>query len=232
MYEGKMPEAWRVMRIQSELVDGIEKLIKLGPAVTIFGSARFAESNPYYQSSRDLAARFAREGLAVITGGGPGIMEGANRGAFESGGKSIGLNIQLPSEQSANKYQTVSLDFRYFFVRKFLFLKHAVGFVIYPGGFGTMDELFEVLTLIQTHKTGNFPVVLVGEGYWQGLLDWMRNVMLDQHGCIGVEDLNLLKIVNNAEEAADLILDCYRKNCDQAGYDEMDEKALMMSGLF
>jgi len=232
MYEGKMPEAWRVMRIQSELVDGIEKLIKLGPAVTIFGSARFSETNPYYQSARELATRFAQEGLAVITGGGPGIMEGANRGAFESGGKSVGLNIQLPAEQSANKYQTVSLDFRYFFVRKFLFLKHAVGFVIYPGGFGTMDELFEVLTLIQTRKTGSFPVVLVGKAYWQGLLDWMQYAMLEENRCIGIEDLSLLKIVDTAEEAACLILECYQKNPDTVGYEEIDEKALMMSGLF
>jgi uncharacterized protein (TIGR00730 family) len=232
MYKAKMAEAWRVMRIQSELVDGIEKLIKLGPAVTIFGSARFQESNPYYQSSRDLAARFAREGLAVITGGGPGIMEGANRGAFENGGRSIGLNIQLPAEQSANKFQTISLDFRYFFVRKFLFLKHAVGFVIYPGGFGTMDELFEVLTLIQTHKTENFPVVLVGKSYWQGLLDWMRHAMLEENGCISPEDLNLFSIVDTAEEAACLILECYRQHPETVGDEEMEEKALMMPGLF
>lgn len=232
MYEGKMAEAWRVMRIQSELVDGVEKLIKLGPAVTIFGSARFPESNPYYQSSRELAARFANEGLAVITGGGPGIMEGANRGAFEAGGKSVGLNIQLPAEQSSNKYQTIDLDFRYFFVRKFMFLKHAVGFVIYPGGFGTLDELFEVLTLIQTRKTGNFPIVLVGKSYWQGMLDWMKTTMLDEHACISPEDLNLLKVVDTAEEAACLILACYHKNRDAAGDDEVGEKALMMSGLF
>lgn len=232
MYEAKMAEAWRVMRIQSELVDGIEKLIKLGPAVTIFGSSRFSESNPYYQSSRVLAARFAAEGLAVITGGGPGIMEGANRGAFENRGKSVGLNIQLPAEQSANQYQTISLDFRYFFVRKFMFLKHAVGFVIYPGGFGTMDELFEVLTLVQTRKVAHFPVVLVGQSYWQGLLDWMKQTMLTEHGCIGSEDLSLLKVVDTAEEAARLIMDCYRQHLDSGGYEEMNEKALMMSGLF
>jgi len=227
MYEGKMAEAWRVMRIQSELVDGTEKLIKLGPAVTIFGSARFPEQNPYYQGSRELAARFARAGLAVITGGGPGIMEAANRGAYENGGKSIGLNIQLPMEQSANEYQTISLDFRYFFVRKYLFLKHAVGFVIYPGGFGTMDELFEVLTLVQTRKTAAFPIVLVGKSYWQGLMDWIKTTMLTEHACISPEDLDLFHVVDTEDEAARIILDFHRKNPQAVAHDGVDEVALL-----
>ena len=227
MFEGKMAEAWRVMRIQSELVDGIEKLIKLGPAVTIFGSARFDADNPYCQDAARLAAHFAKEGLAVITGGGPGIMEAANRGCYQHGGKSVGLNIQLPQEQSANRQQTISLDFRYFFVRKFMFVKHAVGFVIYPGGFGTMDELFEILTLVQTRKTGTFPIVLVGRSYWQGLLDWMQHTMLEGHHCISPEDLQLLQVVDTAEEAACLILDCHRSNPQNVAYDDISEKALL-----
>jgi len=224
MHESKLAEAWRVMRIQSELVDGIEHLIKLGPAVTIFGGARFAEDNIYYQNSRKLAELLAGEGLAVITGGGPGIMEGANRGAYEAKGKSIGLNIQLPMEQSANIYQTVNLSFRYFFVRKFLFVRHAVGFVIYPGGFGTMDELFEVLTLVQTRKSEPTPIVLVGKQFWQGLIDWIRTTMLEQNQTISAADMDLFTIVDTAEEAAQVILEFHCKNPDATCYEELDEK--------
>ncbi len=219
MHEAKMPEAWRVLRIQSELVDGTERLIKLGPAVTVFGSARLGEDNPYYQDVRKLGELLTAEGLAVITGGGPGIMEGANRGAFEQGGNSVGLNIQLPHEQSANSYQTTSLEFRYFFVRKFMFVKHAVGFVIYPGGYGTMDELFEALTLVQTGKAGKFPIVLVGREYWQGLIDWMQSTMLEQ-GCIDESDLQLLKLVDNAEQAAQLISDYVRAEPSSVDVDD------------
>jgi len=223
MHEAKLAEAWRVMRIQSELVDGIEHLIKLGPAVTIFGSARFDEQNPYYQSSHELAARLVQAGLAVITGGGPGIMEGANRGAHENGGKSVGLNIELPKEQGANRYQNISLSFRYFFVRKFLFVRHAVGFVIYPGGFGTMDELFEVLTLVQTQKAQRIPIVLVGKAFWAGLMDWMQSVMRDTHACIGPEDMGLFSLVDTAEEAARIILEHYGSHPDRTCYEELDE---------
>jgi uncharacterized protein (TIGR00730 family) len=223
MHEAKLAEAWRVLRIQSELVDGIEHLIKLGPAVTIFGSARFTEQDPYYQSSRELAARLAKEGLAVITGGGPGIMEGASRGAHEAGGKSVGLNIKLPKEQSANHYQTLNLSFRYFFVRKFLFVRHAVGFVIYPGGFGTMDELFEVLTLVQTQKAQRIPIVLVGKTFWAGLIDWMQTVMRDAHACISPEDIELFSLVDTAEEAARIILEHYGSYPDRTCYEELDE---------
>jgi len=225
MHESKMAEAWRVMRIQSELVDGIEHLIKQGPAVTIFGSARFAPDNPYYQSSQALAALFVKAGLAVITGGGPGIMEGANRGAYEAKGKSIGLNIKLPMEQSANPYQNISLSFRYFFVRKFLFVRHAVGFVIYPGGFGTLDEMFEVLTLVQTHKSDPTPIVLVGKQFWSGLLEWMKTTMLEQNACISPEDLNLFTVVDTPEEAAKVILDFHHKNPDATCYEELEEMA-------
>ena len=171
MDNSKMAEAWRVMRIQSELVDGIEHLAKLGAAVTIFGSARLHEDDLHYQDAVRLGQLLAEAGLAVITGGGPGIMEAANRGAYQQGGHSLGLNITLPHEQSANRYQNTSLSFRYFFVRKMMFVKHAVGFAIYPGGFGTMDELFEALTLVQTGKAAKFPIVLVGKDYWSGLMD-------------------------------------------------------------
>ena len=157
-----MVEAWRVMRIQAELVDGIEHLTGLGPAVTVFGSARLQESDEYYADACRLGQLLAEAGLAVITGGGPGIMEAANRGAFQQGGRSIGLNIELPFEQGANRYQTTTMTFRYFFVRKMMFVKHTVGFAIYPGGFGTMDELFEALTLVQTKKVSKYPIVLVG----------------------------------------------------------------------
>lgn len=228
MYEAKMAEAWRVMRIQSELVDGIEHLIKLGPAVTVFGSARFDENNPWYRSARELGARLAKEQLAVITGGGPGIMEGANRGAFEAGGKSVGLNITLPLEQKPNPYQNIDLSFRYFFVRKFLFVRHAVAVVIYPGGFGTMDELFEVLTLVQTRKSATIPIVLFGKSYWQGLLDWMQTTMLDQSACISPEDMHLFKLVDNIDEAVKIIRDSHCQNPDATCYEEIDEKALLM----
>lgn len=229
MYEAKMAEAWRVMRIQSELVDGIEHLIKLGPAVTVFGSARFDEHNPWYQSARGLGGRIAQEGLAVITGGGPGIMEGANRGAFEAGGKSVGLNITLPMEQKPNPYQNVELSFRYFFVRKFLFVRHAVAVVIYPGGFGTMDELFEVLTLVQTRKSASIPIVLFGKSYWQGLLAWMQQTMLEQGACISPEDMKLFHLVDSIDEAVQIIRDSHCKNPDATCYEEIDEeKALLM----
>jgi hypothetical protein len=216
MDNAKVAEAWRVMRIQSELVDGTEQLIKLGAAVTVFGSARLAETDVHYEDACRLGQLLAEAGLAVITGGGPGIMEAANRGAYQQGGRSIGLNITLPHEQSANHYQTMSLSFRYFFVRKLMFVKHAVGFVIYPGGFGTMDELFEALTLVQTGKAAMFPIVLVGKDYWQGLMDWLKNTMLAS-GCIGQQDLDLLQLVDNADEAAKIIIDQHHANPDVIG---------------
>lgn len=209
MDERKLAEAWRVMRIQSELVDGIEKLIKLGHAVSIFGSARLGPDSPYYALAQQLGALFSARGLAVITGGGPGTMEAANRGAHAEKGLSIGLNITLPEEQSGNQYQDVSLSFRYFFVRKFMFVKHAVGFVILPGGFGTLDELFEALTLVQTEKVRPFPIVLVGSAYWSGLLDWLRGTMLS-HGCISAGDLDLIQVVDKPEQAVEIIFAHYQ----------------------
>ena len=216
MDNAKMAEAWRVMRIQSELVDGIEHLAKLGAAVTIFGSARLHEDDLHYQDAVRLGQLLAEAGLAVITGGGPGIMEAANRGAYQQGGHSLGLNITLPHEQSANRYQNTSLSFRYFFVRKMMFVKHAVGFAIYPGGFGTMDELFEALTLVQTGKAAKFPIVLVGKDYWSGLMDWLQKTMLAS-GCINRADLDLSQLVDNADEAAKIIIDRHRKYPDVIG---------------
>ena len=211
MLDAKMPEAWRVLRIQSELVDGIERLIKLNGSVTVFGGARFTPDSLYYKEAQRLGKLLAAEEIPVITGGGPGIMEGANRGAYPEKGLSIGLNITLPMEQDANPYQDVGLSFRYFFVRKFMFVKHAVGFVIFPGGFGTLDELFEALTLVQTAKVDSpFPIVLVGEEYWRGLMDWMKATVLE-NGCIDGHDLALFSVVANADEAYELILQHIRE---------------------
>lgn len=210
MEESRIREAWRVLRIQSELVDGIDKLADIGPSVTIFGSARLGEESPYYRDAETLAARFSEEGLNVLTGGGPGIMEGANRGAFGKASCSIGLNISLPHEQSANLYQDLGINFRYFFVRKLMFVKHAVGFVVFPGGFGTMDELFEALTLVQTGKTAPFPVVLFGSAFWAGLVDWMSERMLDE-GCISAADLELFTVTDSVEEAFDIVFRAHSK---------------------
>lgn len=211
MFDKKMPEAWRVLRIQSELVDGIEHLTKIASAAIVFGSARLGTDSPYYHQAEELGTLLSSAGLPVISGGGPGIMEAVNKGAHGKGSPSIGLNINLPREQEANAYQDISLYFRYFFVRKFMFMKHAVAFAIFPGGYGTLDELFEALTLIQTEKTEPFPVVLIGRPYWQGLLDWIKDTMLKE-GCISVEDLDLITVVDSVDEAARLIIAHYRKH--------------------
>lgn len=205
MLESKVQEAWRVLRIQSELVDGTDKLLKLGVAVTVFGGARLDEGNRYYRQAEELGRLLGEEQIPVITGGGPGIMEGANRGCFATPTPSVGLNIDLPFEQAPNPYQDIGLDFRYFFVRKYLFVKHAVGFVIFPGGFGTLDELFEALTLVQTRKVEAFPIVLVGASFWSGLIEWMQQRMIAE-GCINESELNLFQIVDDAGEAAKVIL--------------------------
>ena len=197
-------ETWRVMRIQSELVEGIDTLGACGRAVSIFGSARTPPEDPYYAAARRTAALLAGAGFAVITGGGPGIMEAANRGARDVQGRSIGCNIELPFEQSANPYIDTLISFRYFFVRKTMFVKYSSAFVIFPGGFGTLDELFEALTLIQTGKISHFPVVLFGTDYWQGMYDWMRDKLLGG-GRIGQPDLELLQLTDDPEEAAEMI---------------------------
>ena len=205
MLEAKVQEAWRVLRIQSELVDGTDRLLKIGAAVTVFGGARFKPGSEPCRQAQILGELLGTEGVPVITGGGPGIMEAANRGCFSTTAASVGLNIELPFEQTSNPYQNLSLDFRYFFVRKYLFVKHAVGFVIFPGGYGTLDELFEALTLVQTGKVDPFPIVLVGVAYWQGLVDWIKQRMLEEH-CISEQELSLFQLVDTSQEADQVII--------------------------
>ena len=193
-------DPWRVMRIQSEFVEGFGALAELGPAISVFGSARLGEDDPTYQCAIEIAAGIVELGYAVITGGGPGIMEAGNRGAQEAGGISVGLGIELPHEQGMNEYVDLGVDFRYFFARKTMFVKYSSGFVVMPGGFGTFDELFEALCLMQTHKIDMFPVILVGRDYWQGLLDWVGSAVVDR-GMISLADLDLVRVVDTAEEA-------------------------------
>ena len=199
-------DSWRVFRIMGEFVEGFDTLATLGPAVSIFGSARVKPDNPSYDAARDTARLLAQAGFAIITGGGPGLMEAANQGALEGGGKSVGCNIELPFEQGTNPYVRISINFRYFFVRKMMFVKYAEAFVIFPGGFGTLDELFESLTLIQTGKVHNFPVILYGRAYWQGLIDWLRSTMLAEQK-ISPPDLELITICDEPEEIVRAILD-------------------------
>jgi uncharacterized protein (TIGR00730 family) len=201
-------DTWRVLRILGEFVEGFDELSQLGPAVSVFGSARVPPTDPLYEVARTIGRELARAGFAVITGGGPGLMEAANRGAAEAGGVSVGCNIELPFEQQINAYVTLPLNFRYFFVRKVMFVKYAVGFVILPGGFGTLDELFEALNLVQTRKIHNFPLILVGRAYWQGLLDWLRTVVLAE-GKIGPEDLALLTLTDEPAEVCRVIQEAY-----------------------
>ena len=196
-------DPWRVLRILSEFVEGFDALNEVGPAVTVFGSARTQRDDPYYAAGRALGAALAHRGFAVITGGGPGMMEAVNRGCHEAGGLSVGCNIELPREQSLNPYVDLGVEFRYFFVRKNMFVKYAQGFVIFPGGLGTLDELFESLTLAQTGKIEHFPIVLFGDGYWRGLLDWLRCIALER-GTISPEDLDLIQITDDPEEAAEV----------------------------
>jgi uncharacterized protein (TIGR00730 family) len=188
-----------VLRIMGEFVDGFDVLARVGLAVTVFGSARVKADTAYYAAAREVGAGIARRGFAVITGGGPGIMEAANRGASEAGGLSIGCNIELPHEQSPNPYANLSIDFRYFFVRKTMFVKYSEAFVVFPGGFGTMDELFEALTLIQTAKVKRFPVVLYGSEYWGGLLDWIQGTLASE-GMVSSDDLALVQVVDTTDE--------------------------------
>jgi uncharacterized protein (TIGR00730 family) len=197
-------DPWRVMRIQSEFVEGFGALATLGPAVSVFGSARTPRSSPGYRLAVQVGAALARAGYAVITGGGPGAMEAANRGASEAGGVSVGLGIELPFEQHMNRWVDLGVNFRYFFARKTMFVKYAEGFVVLPGGFGTFDELFEALTLVQTRKVTEFPLVLLGVDYWSGLLAWLRGTVLD-HGAIAPPDLELLKVTDDVEEAVAVI---------------------------
>ncbi|MCA1666002.1 MAG: TIGR00730 family Rossman fold protein [Thermomicrobia bacterium] len=202
-------DPWRIMRITGEFVAGFDALAGIGPAVTVFGSARTPESDPMYAAAQAVGTVLAQAGFATITGGGPGIMEAANRGAMGAGGVSVGANIELPFEQGLNRYVNLALNFRYFFVRKTMFAKYAEGFICFPGGFGTLDELFESLTLIQTGKLGMFPVVLFGRAYWQGLLDWIASTVLAE-GKIAPPDLDLLKVTDDPAEAVQAIAAAYR----------------------
>ncbi|GGK76013.1 TIGR00730 family Rossman fold protein [Rufibacter glacialis] len=211
--EIKIADSWQIFKVMSEFVEGFEKMAKIGPCVSIFGSARTKAENPYYKMAEEIAAKLVRHGYGVITGGGPGIMEAGNKGAHSEGGRSVGLNIQLPFEQFNNIYIDPDklINFDYFFVRKVMFVKYAQGFIGMPGGFGTLDELFEAITLIQTKKIGKFPIVLVGKKYWQGMFDWIKDVMLTQESNISPEDLDLVHLVDNATDAVKVIDDFYSK---------------------
>ena len=211
--EIKASSSWQIFKIMAEFVEGFEKLPRLGPCVSIFGSARTLPTNPYYGIAEEIAERLVRQGYGVITGGGPGIMEAGNKGARNAGGKSVGLNIDLPFEQSHNAFIDADklLNFDYFFVRKLMFIKYAQGFIVLPGGFGTLDELFEALTLIQTHKIGKFPIILVGTSYWGGLMDWIRQTLLLSEHNISENDLSLFEVVDTAEEAVQRIEDFYSR---------------------
>lgn len=199
-------DTWRVFRIMGEFVQGFEELASLTRGIAIFGSARTRPDSPEYKAAEETAALLARAGFAVITGGGPGIMEAANKGAFEASGISVGCNIELPFEQGTNPYLTRSVTFHYFFVRKMMFVKYSLGFIIFPGGFGTLDELFEALTLIQTHKIRNFPVVLFGSEYWNGLLQWIRDVAF-KDGKVSQQDLNLLYVTDSPAEVVQIVME-------------------------
>jgi uncharacterized protein (TIGR00730 family) len=210
--EIKVTDSWQILKIMAEFVDGFEKLAKIGPCVSIFGSARTKADHRYYQLTEEIARLLTKQGYGVISGGGPGIMEAANKGAFEAGGKSVGLGIELPFEAFENKYidRDKLLEFKYFFVRKVMFMKYAQGFIAMPGGFGTLDEFFEAVTLIQTGKVARFPIVLVGTEYWKDLIDWTKDKMLTA-GNIKEEDLNLFRLVATAEEAVAHIVKFYEK---------------------
>jgi uncharacterized protein (TIGR00730 family) len=209
MEDLKTSETWRVFRIQSELVEGFETLNELGPAVSIFGSSRLGPGNRYYDDAVALARMLADDGFAVITGGGPGIMEGANQGAKKGKAHSVGLNIEIPSEQVPNKYQDITLSFRYFFIRKLMFIKYAIAYIIFPGGFGTMDELFEALTLSQTKRIKQFPIIMYGSEYWAGLIDWMKTTLV-KNNTIAREDFALFSLVDKPEEVRLLINEHFR----------------------
>jgi uncharacterized protein (TIGR00730 family) len=196
-------DSWRIFRIMAEFVEGFEVMANVGTAVSVFGSARTKPDDPFYQQAEETSRLLAKQGLAIITGGGPGIMEAGNRGAFEAGGTSIGLNITLPQEQEGNRYQTISLDFHYFYARKVMFVKYASAFICFPGGFGTLDEFFEVVTLVQTLKVEAFPIVLYGSGYWRGLVDWIRAQVGPSF--IDPEDTDIFRIADTPKEAVKLV---------------------------
>ena len=223
---GKAREAWRVFGIMSEFVDATERLAHVRPAVSIFGSARTAVDSPYYQLAEKIARLLSDSGFSVISGGGPGIMEAANKGAFEGKGVSIGLNIQLPHEQETNRYQDISQSFRHFFARKYMFVKMATAYVVLPGGFGTLDELMEALTLIQTRKSVRMPVILVGSAFWGGLLDWFRERLVAE-GMINAEDMDLIQVIDEPAQVVAAIFQYYEKR----GFERLPEEHELMLNL-
>jgi uncharacterized protein (TIGR00730 family) len=205
-------DSWAIFKIMSEFVEGYEKMARIGPCVSVFGSARTDVENPYYQKAVETSRLLVQSGYGVITGGGPGIMEAGNKGATEGNGKSVGLNIVLPFEQSTNLYVNHPVDFDYFFVRKVMFVKYAQGFITFPGGFGTMDELFEALTLMQTKKIDYKPVVLFGTAYWTGMVDWIEKIMLNAEGNINLKDMDLLRMTDDPQEAVNFINNFYESH--------------------
>ena len=209
----KSHDSWEIFKIMGEFVEGFERLSKIGPCVSIFGSARTDPKNKYYAIAEELAFQLTQNKFGVITGGGPGIMEAGNKGAKRGGGKSVGLNILLPFEQEPNIYidNDKIINFDYFFVRKVMFIKYAQGFIVLPGGYGTLDEMFEALTLIQTKKSGKFPIILIGKTFWSGLINWIKDVLLKEENNISEEDLDLIKIVDSADEAVQQINNFYKK---------------------
>ncbi len=211
--EIKTTDSWQVFKMMSEIVEGFEKLAKIGPCVTLFGSARTEPDHPHYLLAEEIAYSLTEKGYGIITGGGPGIMEAGNKGANRGNGRSVGLNIDLPFEQHSNPYidSDKFINFDYFFVRKLMFVKYSQGFIVLPGGFGTLDELFEAITLIQTEKIGQFPIILVGTAYWSGLLDWIKATLLNEYKNISPKDLDLIQLVDTSDEAVDAIDDFYSK---------------------
>ncbi|MFT4694079.1 MAG: hypothetical protein ACI8TE_000978 [Francisella sp.] len=208
-------ETWNIMKITSELVEGYERLDKITPAVSIFGSARLKEGDKYYQDSVKLGRTLSDTGFSVITGGGPGIMEAANKGAHEGNSPSIGLNITLPFEQTPNSYQDINLLYRYFFTRKAMFIKHSIAYIVMPGGFGTLDELFDITTLVQTKKKADMPIILYSTAFWGGLMDWVKTTMID-FGVISHDDLELLHLVDSVDEAIEIIANHYKNTYNSA----------------
>ncbi|WP_298535600.1 TIGR00730 family Rossman fold protein [uncultured Algibacter sp.] len=212
--EIKTNDSWAIFKIMGEFVNGFERMSKIGPCVSIFGSARTKPDHKYYKLAENVAKKIVEAGYGVITGGGPGIMEAGNKGAHLGGGTSVGLNIDLPFEQHDNPYidPDKSLDFDYFFVRKVMFVKYSQGFVVMPGGFGTLDELFEAITLIQTHKIGKFPIILVGTDFWEGLMDWIKKTLLESFSNISAKDLDLIHLVDTEEEVIDILDNFYKES--------------------
>lgn len=219
-------ESWKIFQVMAEFVEGFERLVQIRPSVSIFGSARTDTEHPYYKKTVAIANTLSNAGFSIVSGGGPGIMEAANKGAFEGKSPSIGLNIQLPHEQSGNAYQDISLTFRHFFTRKVMFVKYAAAYVVMPGGFGTLDELAEILTLVQTGKTRRIPIILVYEKFWGGLLDWFKNTLAEE-GTINPEDLDLIQIIDDPEKILDAIFDHY----ESRGFEPTAEEAEILSTL-